>query len=153
MISYHMSVDISQTVRQTLAPVSSAAKEHLKQFVCRAVKLTARSNCQSLHLSSSPSLTVLPATTGKSITSSSGVKSLLQTILTDARKQLIPRKSLAVPIDSQFASRYSDPNHPANSGSLIALVTGGKVDPRRRRRERRARRKGLDPSTVPVAPR
>ena len=26
----------------------------------------------------------------------------------------------------QFASRYSGPNHPANSGSIIALVTGGK---------------------------
>ncbi|KAK9244406.1 hypothetical protein V1506DRAFT_541680 [Lipomyces tetrasporus] len=65
----------------------------------------------------------------------------------------IPGSSLAVPIDSQFASRYSDPNHPANSGSLIALVTGGKGDPRRWRRERRARRRGQDPSTLPVAPR
>ncbi|KAI0130458.1 hypothetical protein BJ170DRAFT_315774 [Xylariales sp. AK1849] len=29
----------------------------------------------------------------------------------------------------EFSSRYADPNHPANSGSLIALVTGGYVNP------------------------
>lgn len=29
----------------------------------------------------------------------------------------------------KFRSRYADPNHPANSGSLIALVTGGKINP------------------------
>ena len=28
-----------------------------------------------------------------------------------------------------FASRWSDPNHPANSGSLVALLTGGVIDP------------------------
>lgn len=39
-----------------------------------------------------------------------------------------PNSSLAVPNDKPFASRYSDPNHPASSGSLISLVTGGKVD-------------------------
>ncbi|EXJ75793.1 uncharacterized protein A1O5_00300 [Cladophialophora psammophila CBS 110553] len=29
-----------------------------------------------------------------------------------------------------FASRYSDPNHPANSGSPLALLTGGMINPR-----------------------
>ena len=47
-----------------------------------------------------------------------------------------PNSSLAVPQDKQFASRYSDPNHPANSGSLVSLVTGGNIDPRARRRNR-----------------
>ena len=28
----------------------------------------------------------------------------------------------------KFTSRYADPNHPANSGSLISLVTGGAVN-------------------------
>ena len=37
---------------------------------------------------------------------------------------------------TQFASRYSDPTHPASSGSLVALLTGGKVDPKGRRRMR-----------------
>ena len=48
--------------------------------------------------------------------------------------------SLAVPSSSRpaFSSRFSDPNHPANSGSLISLLTGGAVNPAARRQERRA---------------
>lgn len=46
-----------------------------------------------------------------------------------------PNSSLSVPNDKPFASRFSDPTHPANSGSLISLVTGGKVDPKGYRRE------------------
>ena len=49
-----------------------------------------------------------------------------------------PNSSLSVPQDKQFASRYADPTHPANSGSLVSLVTGGRYDPRARRRGRRA---------------
>jgi hypothetical protein len=40
--------------------------------------------------------------------------------------------SLNVPgaTDGQkFATRYSDPNHPANSGGILALLTDGVVDP------------------------
>ncbi|KAJ4414356.1 hypothetical protein N0V82_007964 [Gnomoniopsis sp. IMI 355080] len=38
--------------------------------------------------------------------------------------------SLAVPSSSrkEFSSRFSDPNHPANSGSLLSLVTGGTIN-------------------------
>ena len=39
-----------------------------------------------------------------------------------------PDSSLNVSISKHFASRYSDPTHPANSGSLASLVTGGKID-------------------------
>lgn len=45
----------------------------------------------------------------------------------------------------EFASRFSDPNHPANNGSIVSLLTGGKVNPfafkeqeRIKRRQRRA---------------
>ncbi|CAI7570854.1 unnamed protein product [Penicillium pancosmium] len=38
---------------------------------------------------------------------------------------------------SQFRSRYNDPNHPANSGSLVALLTGGAINPVPRREDRR----------------
>ena len=38
----------------------------------------------------------------------------------------------------KFASRYSDPNHPANSGSILALLTGGAFDPRAKARTQRA---------------
>lgn len=59
-----------------------------------------------------------------------------------------PNSKLAIPPPSKpFASRYSDPNHPANSGTLLALLTGGHFDPkgqrRTRRTERRARRRGV----------
>lgn len=40
-----------------------------------------------------------------------------------------PNSALAVPQQKEFASRFSDPNHSANSGSLISLVTGGHVSP------------------------
>jgi hypothetical protein len=40
----------------------------------------------------------------------------------------------------KFASRYSDPNHPANSGGILALLTGGAVDPRAKSLVRRADR-------------
>ncbi|KAI5459053.1 hypothetical protein BGZ63DRAFT_426360 [Mariannaea sp. PMI_226] len=69
--------------------------------------------------------------------------------------------SLAVPSSAreQFHSRFSDPNHPANSGSLISLITGGHVNLREgkqkrrmekwnRRNDRRAAR-GLSPRPPP----
>ncbi|KAF7873981.1 hypothetical protein EAF04_002653 [Stromatinia cepivora] len=50
-----------------------------------------------------------------------------------------PNSSLTTP-KPQFLSRYSDPSHPANSGSLISLITGGHINPQARRTERRAAR-------------
>ncbi|KAF5979355.1 hypothetical protein FBULB1_5769 [Fusarium bulbicola] len=34
----------------------------------------------------------------------------------------------------EFTSRYADPSHPSNNGSLISLLTGGYVDPTKLRR-------------------
>ncbi|KJR88341.1 uncharacterized protein SPSK_07135 [Sporothrix schenckii 1099-18] len=44
--------------------------------------------------------------------------------------------SMAVPADARkpFMSRFADPNHPANSGSLVALLSGGKIVPDNNRR-------------------
>lgn len=36
------------------------------------------------------------------------------------------------------ANKVTDPNHAANSGSLISLVTGGRLNPRAHREQRRA---------------
>ncbi|TGO52103.1 hypothetical protein BOTNAR_0335g00140 [Botryotinia narcissicola] len=47
-----------------------------------------------------------------------------------------PTSSLATP-RPQFLSRYSDPNHPASSGSLISLITGGHINPQARKTERK----------------
>lgn len=50
--------------------------------------------------------------------------------------------SLAVPSAERptFKSRYNDPNHPANSGSLISLLTGGAIKTTPRQARRAARR-------------
>jgi hypothetical protein len=55
-----------------------------------------------------------------------------------------PESKLNIHQESYFASRFSDPNHPANSGSLIALVSGGAIDTTendRAKAERRARKR------------
>ncbi|KZF24326.1 hypothetical protein L228DRAFT_237267 [Xylona heveae TC161] len=39
----------------------------------------------------------------------------------------------------QFKSRFSDPNHPVNSGSLVSLLTGGYVNPPSLQQRRQAR--------------
>jgi hypothetical protein len=58
-------------------------------------------------------------------------------------------KLTAMGQEPKFANRYADPNHSANSGSLVSLLTGGAINPQRRRndrrvakRERRAIRRG-----------
>ncbi|KIW56048.1 hypothetical protein PV05_04745 [Exophiala xenobiotica] len=45
------------------------------------------------------------------------------------------------PPEKKFASRFADPNHPVNSGSITALLTGGHIDLMKRKRTRRARRR------------
>jgi hypothetical protein len=52
-----------------------------------------------------------------------------------------PGSALTVPQSTPFASRYVDPNHAANNGSLLSLVTGGAVDRRGRRQARRYARR------------
>ncbi|KAI1123948.1 hypothetical protein F5Y10DRAFT_250883 [Nemania abortiva] len=48
-----------------------------------------------------------------------------------------PNSRLAVPLSGRnpYTSRYSDPDHPVNNGSLISLLTGGAINRNRRRRK------------------
>ena len=41
-----------------------------------------------------------------------------------------PGSKLTVHSERKYASRFSDPDHPANSGSLVALLSGGNIDTR-----------------------
>lgn len=55
-----------------------------------------------------------------------------------------PESKLNVQQERKFASRFSDPNHPANSGSLVALLSGGTIDTSesdRAKMQRRARKR------------
>ena len=40
-----------------------------------------------------------------------------------------PDSKLANTVETSFHSRYADPNHPASSGNLFSLVTGGRFNP------------------------
>ncbi|KAK7897026.1 hypothetical protein LTR67_004914 [Exophiala xenobiotica] len=51
-----------------------------------------------------------------------------------------PNSKLNIHQERQWASRFSDPNHPANSGSLVALVSGGAIDTREQDRAKKERR-------------
>ena len=37
----------------------------------------------------------------------------------------------------EFSSRWADPNHPANQGTLITMLSGGAINPRAKLRERK----------------
>lgn len=61
---------------------------------------------------------------------------------------------MAPPEEKKFVNRFADPNHPVHSGTIIGLVTGGKVDPvadmRAKYAQWRARRKGIELSEEEV---
>ncbi len=42
-----------------------------------------------------------------------------------------------------FASRFADPNHPANSGHPIALITGGIINPKAQQQQQQQQQNGL----------
>ncbi|KIX07771.1 uncharacterized protein Z518_02425 [Rhinocladiella mackenziei CBS 650.93] len=63
-------------------------------------------------------------------------------------------KLVMPPPEKKFASRFADPNHPANSGTIVGLLTGGKFDPKAKKRgiraQRRARRRGYELSEIDI---
>lgn len=61
-----------------------------------------------------------------------------------------PGSSLSTGTPPEFRSRYADPTHPASSGSLIGLVTGGKVDLRNKSQSRKAEKGRMRPIRGPV---
>lgn len=52
------------------------------------------------------------------------------------------------PTEKEFVNRFADPNHPVHSGTIIGLVTGGKIDPVADMRAKsaiwRAKRRGVE---------
>jgi hypothetical protein len=51
-----------------------------------------------------------------------------------------PNSTLSSNEPIEFASRYSDPNHPVVNGSILSLITGGNIDPKSHRESRRSQR-------------
>lgn len=155
----HASVDITQAINNYDSPASSAFKSNL-----RNLRLSSGKTYGELEMPEAAPL-IFPAlddlqdsTSAASVQKQNKLKSSQKFVADyfDRRAQAKyeyehPTSSLAQTQDNKFASRYSDPNHAANSGSLVSLITGGAIDLKGRRekrrsgkRVRRARRRGYE---------
>ncbi|KAM0178170.1 hypothetical protein ACHAPF_003809 [Botrytis cinerea] len=141
----HASVDITKAISSSLDDTSTGFKKTLK-----SIKLSSGTTYGELEMPEAAPL-IFPALDriadiegGENSQKSNKFKDSgkFVTDYFDRRAQAKyamenPTSSLATP-KPQFYSRYSDPNHPASSGSLISLITGGHINPQARRTERKA---------------
>jgi hypothetical protein len=58
-------------------------------------------------------------------------------MLTATQEAANPDSSLDITPAKHFSSRYADPNHPVNKGGPLCVLTGGKISPDNKKRERR----------------
>jgi len=143
----HTRVDITQTISSSLTPASSGMRQTFKNL-----RLSSGKTYGELELPEAAPL-IFPAlesiasdTTAEGVKKQNKLKSSQKFVADyfDRRAQAQyaaenPGSKLAAPgQEPKFTSRYADPNHPANSGSLVALLTGGAINPQRRRDDRRA---------------
>ena len=99
---------------------------------------------------------VLPEATKDKLNASGGfLSSYLDRRAQASYEGMHPSSKLVMPPpEKKFASRFSDPNHPANSGTILGLLTGGHFDPKAKKRgwkaQRRAHRRGYELSPADV---
>jgi hypothetical protein len=155
----HERIDIDQTIMNYATPATSGMRQTM-----RNLRLSSGKTFGELELPEAAPLIFpildqqLELEEGQK--GQSGMKSTGKFIMDymDRRAQAkfameAPDSKLSVGEKPVFHSRYADPNHPASSGSLISLLTGGHVNPQAKRnarrvakRQRRAWRRG-DPIT------
>ncbi|TGO59478.1 hypothetical protein BCON_0044g00380 [Botryotinia convoluta] len=141
----HASVDITKAITSSLDDTATGFKKTLKN-----IKLSSGTTYGELEMPEAaplifPALDRIADTEGSENSQKSNKfkdSGKFATDYFDRRAQAKyamqnPTSSLATP-KPQFLSRYSDPNHPASSGSLISLITGGHVNPQARKTERKA---------------
>jgi hypothetical protein len=154
----HQTLDINKTISSSMTP----AEGKMKAFG-QSMRLSSGKTYGELELPEAaplvfPALDLVAAdTSADGVTKQNRLKSSQKFVADyfDRRAQATyaaqnPGSALAVPgLEKPFASRFSDPNHPANSGSLVSLLTGGAVNPhglkqarRGAKRVRRAERRG-----------
>ena len=123
--------DINTLATKSITPASTKAKATLKQL-----RLSSGTTKGEVSMPEAAPL-VFPAidatTTGEQQSAMKKCGAFVSEYL-DRRAQAAynadnPNSILAVPQQREFASRFSDPNHPASSGNLISLVTGGFIHP------------------------
>lgn len=153
----HMSVDLTKAIVSNLDPVDSKMRQTLKNMRLSSGKTYGEIELPEAAPLIFPALDELAVgTSDEAVKKQNKLKSSQKFVADylDRRAQARyagenPSSSLAAAPQSQFTSRYSDPNHPASNGSLISLVTGGYIDPKAskmQRRERRDIRRGMDPT-------
>lgn len=145
----HERVDITKTISSSMTPASSKTRQTFKNM-----RLSSGKTYGELELPEAAPL-IFPAledladdTSADAEKKKSKMKSSQKFVADyfDRRAQATyiaenPNSKLALsPSEDggpKFASRYADPNHPANSGSLISLLTGGHINPETRRQQRK----------------
>jgi len=136
----HASIDISQAISSSINPASSGMKQAFKNLRVSSGKTYGELELPQAAPLIFPALDKLAdSTTEEGVKKQTKMKSS-QKFVADyfdrrAQAQYIsenPNSSLVSQTSTTgFTSRYSDPNHPASSGSLVALVTGGKLGGRK----------------------
>ncbi|MCJ1435820.1 hypothetical protein MMC27_005196 [Xylographa pallens] len=135
-ISSHETVDITKTIQSKIDPSGSGWHEKMNKM-----KASSGKTYGELEMPLAASLIYPALDAAANATSDEKQK---QNALKKSQKFAGENmeSSLSVPQTTEFASRYSDPNHAANNGSLISLVTGGNINPQPRRDDRRERHSG-----------
>ncbi|KIW30966.1 uncharacterized protein PV07_02652 [Cladophialophora immunda] len=111
-------------------------------LVYPALDAAAQAALDSAGGTSGAAQSALPQSTKDKLHSSSGfLASYLDRRAQASYAGMHPDSRLVMPPpEKKFASRFSDPNHPANSGTILGLLTGGHFDPKAKRRGRKAQR-------------
>jgi hypothetical protein len=153
----HARIDINQTISNYMEPASSKGRQTLRNMRMSSGKTYGELEMPEAAPLIFPALEALAASPSEGAAQTTSKLKDSQKFVADyfdRRAQAkyageSPGSSLAhMGEEKKFASRYADPNHPANSGSLVALLTGGAINPRARkqqRREKRAIRRGRAP--------
>jgi len=131
----HESVDITQAINKYLIP-ASGVKQTMKNLRKSSGKTYGEMEMPEAAPLIFPALDALAdSTTAEGVQKKTKLKNSQKFVADyfDRRAQAKyaaenPESSLATAQETKFASRYSDPNHPANSGSIIDLLTGGALN-------------------------
>ncbi|KAH7351267.1 hypothetical protein BKA65DRAFT_396841 [Rhexocercosporidium sp. MPI-PUGE-AT-0058] len=135
----HTVVDINQTITNKQTPASSSTRQTF-----RNLRLSSGKTYGELELPESaplifPALDKVAEDESEEGAQKQGMMKSTSKFVDDyfdrrARAKWAgenPDSKLVVPGQrTEFTSRYSDPNNPANNGSLVSMLTGGKFNPR-----------------------
>jgi hypothetical protein len=141
----HDRIDITQAISSSMTPASSSTKQTFKNLRLSSGKTYGELELPEAAPLIFPALDDLPDSEKEKQSKMKSSKKFVADYF-DRRAQAkfageVAGSKLSAGAEPTFSSRFADPNHPANSGSLISLLTGGHINPAERRgRKRGARR-------------